>query len=74
MLLQTINNSKKNSDNNVGYLPAAFEPTEKTQKHKRKQKKGALVINPFLKPFSVVMPAAKLDSGHAAAEQRETSA
>lgn len=70
MLLQIINNSKENSDNNAGYLPAAFEPAEKTQKHKRKQEEDAPVVNPFLNPSSVVMLAAKLDSGQAAAEQR----
>lgn len=43
---------------------------KKTQSHKKKQKDDALVVNSFLKPFSVVMPAAKLDSGQAAAEQR----
>lgn len=71
MLLQIISNSEKNSDNNTGYSkPAGFEPAEEAQKHKRMQNKDGLVVNPFLKPFSIVMPAAKLDSGQAAAEQR----
>lgn len=62
--------ARKTLDNNVSYLPAAFEPAEKTQKHKSRQKEDALVVNTFLKPSSSAMPAAKLDSGQAAAEQR----
>lgn len=60
----------RKTGNNVGYLPAVFEPAEETQKHKRKQKEDALVVNPSLKPSSTAMPAGKLDSGQAAAGQR----
>lgn len=49
VLLQIISNSKKNSDNNAGYLPAGFEQAVKAQKHKRMQNKDALVVKPFLK-------------------------
>lgn len=70
MLLQIISNIKKNSDNNTGYLPAGFEPAETAQKHKRMQNKDTLMVNPFLKLSSIAVPAAKLDSGQAAAEQR----
>lgn len=70
MLLQIISNIKKNSENNKGYIPADFEPAEKAQKHKKMQNKDALVVNPFLKPPSIAVPAAKLDSGQAVAEQR----